>query len=380
MTHSCRHVPLRWRQPRVLASALLGALLFLSACTTPRPTTSPRPGTLRWRVQITDTQRATPLFVAHGMLYLAGRDHAIYALDTATGAQRWRADLGAALALVSAVADGVVYVMGLDQTSSSSQASYAYAVYALDAATGAQRWHIRTRTSPSIDAAVANGLVYFGAWSAPVFALDTATGAQRWQAQTDNTAYAAPAVANGVLYDISGAGNGSVVALDAATGALRWRTQTGSFCCSGLAVPAVADGVVYVGAADTYVYALDAATGAQRWRAQAGNEVFTTPVVSNGVVYVGSYDHNVYALDAAAGALRWKYQTGDRVVSAPVVSNGVVYVSATETDHNAYALDAATGALRWKYQTGGGMYLAPVVANGVAYVGSGDGFLYALNA
>jgi outer membrane protein assembly factor BamB len=58
----------------------------------------------------------------------------------------------------------------------------------------------------------------------------------------------------------------------------------------------------------------------------------------------------------------------------------VVYVSATETDHNAYALDAATGALRWKYQTGGGMYLAPVVANGVAYVGSGDGFLYALNA
>src|SRR5215469_1963263 len=340
-TRSCMQVSLCWRQPRVLVSALLGALLLLSACTTltPRPTTSLRPGTLRWRVQITDKVRATPVFVAHGVLYLDGGDHAIYALDAATGAQRWRANLGAALALVSAVADGVVYVMGLDQTGSDSQASDAYAIYALDAATGALRWHVRTHDSPSIDAAVANGLVYFGAWSHPVFALDTATGIQRWQAQTDNTAYAAPAVANGVLYDISGAGNGSVVALDAATGALRWRTQTGSFCCSGLAAPAVANGVVYVGAEDTYVYALDAATG----------------------------------------ALRWKYQTGDRVASAPVVSNGVVYVSSTETDHNVYALDTATGALRWKYQIGG-VYFAPVVANGVAYVGSNDGYLYALNA
>src|SRR5690348_569778 len=146
MTRSCTQVPLRWRQPRVLASALLGALLLLSACITARPTT-PRPGSLRWRVQITDTQRATPVFVANGVLYLGGRDHAIYALDAATGTQRWRAHLDAALALVSAVADGVVYVMGLDHAGSASPSGYAYAIYALNAATGAQRWHVWPRAA-----------------------------------------------------------------------------------------------------------------------------------------------------------------------------------------------------------------------------------------
>jgi eukaryotic-like serine/threonine-protein kinase len=355
----------RWRP---LASLLLGALLLLTACDLPLTPPKPVPGALRWRVQIADTQRATPVFVANGLVYLAGADHAVYALDAATGKQHWRTDLGAA-AFVSAVADGAVYVMALDQE------PYAYAIYALDAATGAKRWHIQTRQSPSVDATVANGLVYFGEWSGPVFALDAATGAQRWQGDGANQ-YAAPAVANGTLYDISKIDNGAVVAIDAATGIQRWQVQAGANCCS---MPAVADGVVYVGAFDHTVYALDATTGAFRWSVAIGDEMFTTPAVANGMVYLGSYDQYIYALDVTTGALRWRFQTGDRIVSAPTVANGVVYVASTELDQFVYALDAKTGAVRWKYQTGWG-YFAPAVANGLAYVASNDGYLYALNA
>jgi outer membrane protein assembly factor BamB len=357
----------RWR---LGVSLLLGALLLLTACDAPwAPPPKPVPGALRWRVQIADTQRATPVFVANSLVYLAGADHAVYALDAATGKQHWRTDLGVAAAFVSAVADGAVYVMALDQ------APYAYAIYALDAATGAKRWHIQPHQSPSVDAAVANGLVYFGEWSGPVFALDAATGAQRWQGDGANQ-YAAPAVANGTIYDVSKIDNGAVVALDAATGAERWQVQVGTNCCS---MPAVADGVVYVGAFDHTVHALDAATGAFRWGVAIGDEMFTTPAVANGIVYLGSYDQYIYALDTTTGALRWRFQTGDRVVSAPTVANGVVYAASTELDHFVYALDAKTGALRWKYQTGWG-YFAPVVANGLAYVASNDGYLYALNA
>jgi outer membrane protein assembly factor BamB len=124
--------------------------------------------------------------------------------------------------------------------------------------TGAERWQVQSRAAPSIDAAVADGLVYFGAWSGPVFALDTATGVQRWQ----------------------------IVA--------------GNDCCSG---PTVAGGVVYLGSFDQFVYALDAATGAQRWRFQTGDRVASAPAVANGVVYVSSTisDHFVYALDAEMG-------------------------------------------------------------------------------
>jgi outer membrane protein assembly factor BamB len=101
----------RWR---LGVSLLLGALLLLNACDAPWTPPKPVPGALRWRVQMTDKQNATPVFVANGLAYLAGADHAIYALDAATGKQHWRTDIGAAGAFVSAVADGAVYVMALD--------------------------------------------------------------------------------------------------------------------------------------------------------------------------------------------------------------------------------------------------------------------------
>jgi outer membrane protein assembly factor BamB len=174
----------------LLIHLFLGAVLLLSACDLQPTPPHPVPGALRWRVQMTDTQRATPVFVANGLVYLAGADHAVYALDAATGAQHWRTGLGAAGAFVSAVANGAVYVMALDQTP-----TLAYAIYALDATTGAQRWHVQQRQSPSVDATVANGLIYFGAWSGPAFALDTATGAQRWQAQDDRMGFSPPQAA-----------------------------------------------------------------------------------------------------------------------------------------------------------------------------------------
>jgi len=138
----------------LLIHLFLGAVLLLSACDLQPTPPHPVPGALRWRVQMTDTQRATPVFVANGLVYLAGADHAVYALDAATGAQHWRTGLGAAGAFVSAVANGAVYVMALDQTP-----TLAYAIYALDATTGAQRWHVQQRQSPSVDATVANGLM-----------------------------------------------------------------------------------------------------------------------------------------------------------------------------------------------------------------------------
>ncbi|HEY7021544.1 MAG TPA: PQQ-binding-like beta-propeller repeat protein, partial [Ktedonobacterales bacterium] len=77
----------RWSQ---FATLLLGAVLLLSACDLPPTPPKPVPGALRWRVQIADTQRATPVFLANGLVYLAGADHAVYALDATTGKQHWR--------------------------------------------------------------------------------------------------------------------------------------------------------------------------------------------------------------------------------------------------------------------------------------------------
>ena len=45
-----------------------------------------------------------------------------------------------------------------------------------------------------------------------------------------------------------------------------------------------------------------------------------------------------------------------------------------------YALDAADGSVRWRFQTADDVSSSPAVVDGVVYIGSGDSYLYALDA
>ena len=71
------------------------------------------------------------------------------------------------------------------------------------------------------------------------------------------------------------------------------------------------------------------------WSYATGNVVYSLPAVVNGMVYVGSADDNVYALNASTGAKLWSYATGNVVYSSPAVVNSVVYIGSW--DFNVYA-------------------------------------------
>ena len=68
----------------------------------------------------------------------------------------------------------------------------------------------------------------------------------------------------------------------------------------------------------------------------------------------------------------------DFFLSSPAVLAGVVYFGSG--DNYVYAVDAATGALRWKYKTGNVVHGSPALAGGMVYVGSFDTYFYALDA
>jgi outer membrane protein assembly factor BamB len=276
--------------------------------------------------------------------------------------QFWRFETGGNVLSSPAVVERVVYI--------GSDDSY---VYALDAATGAERWRFHFQTGGNVlsSPAVVGGVLYIGSDDNYVYALDAATGAERWRFQTGGLVHSSPAVVGGVLY--IGSDDSYAYALDAATGEQRWRFKTGGDVFSA---PAVLDGVVYVGSYDNYVYALDAATGEQRWRFETGAHLESSPAVANGAVYVGSNDDYVYALDAATGEKRWRFQTGAYVLSSPAVANGIMYVGSG--DGYVYALDAATGAERWRFQTGGLVHSSPALVEGVVYIGSRDSHVYAI--
>jgi eukaryotic-like serine/threonine-protein kinase len=180
---------------------------------------------------------------------------------------------------------------------------------------------------------------------------------------------------------------------------VKWSFQTGEAIVSS---PTLADGIVYVGSSDNFLYAIDAATGKQGWKFDAHGNVSSSPAISNHIVYVVSLDGNLYAIDAASGAQKWAFATQgekrhtaaginyaapateimpdpwDLFLSSPAVADGVVYFGSG--DNFVYAVEAETGKLRWKFETGGVVHASPAVAGGLVYVGSFDSYFYALNA
>ena len=180
---------------------------------------------------------------------------------------------------------------------------------------------------------------------------------------------------------------------------VKWKFSTGGAIVS---TPAVSDGTVYFGSGDHRLYALDERSGKPRWTFATHGRIASSPAVAQGRVYFGSFDSNFYALDAASGALLWKFATGgerrfsgrhlhgaepaaevmpdpfDVFLSSPAIADGRVYFGSG--DGYVYALDAATGAVSWKFHTGNVVHASPAIAGGTLYVGSWDSYFYALDA
>ena len=95
------------------------------------------------------------------------------------------------------------------------------------------------------------------------------------------------------------------------------------------ASPAYADGVLFFGSWDSYFYAVDAATGKEKWRFHGGEDPMihnqvgfqSSPAVVDGVVYTGCRDSQLYALDAATGKEKWHFDNAlSWVISSPAVA------------------------------------------------------------
>ena len=340
---------------------------------------------LAWRAP-TDGDVISSPAIADGTVYVGSGDGHLYALDLANGERRWRYDAGGAVNSSPAVGGGLVYATARDGS-----------IFAVDAATGTRRWRITTGPDLPLpwghesgdyflsSPAYLDGTIVVGAGDGGVYALDAATGKQKWRAQTEGRVRASPAIANGRVYAASF--DGRVYCLDLKTGAVRWRYDTegvglrsGSFGFDRRSIqssPAVADGVVYVGARDGFLYAIDADKGSLRWRVDHKiSWVITSPAVSEHVVFAGSSDaHFAQALDSS-GSERWRVGTDVPVWSSPAVANGIVYFG--DAAGRIHAVDRDTGTERWMFRTGAQLFSSPVIAGDLVLVGSTDGGVYAL--
>jgi outer membrane protein assembly factor BamB len=185
-------------------------------------------GAVRWQDQISVSEDASPV-VANGAVYVGTTKGSLVALDSRTGALRWRSQPSSTSYFAFStpvVANGVVYA---DSEGDQS-------VYALDTISGAVHWRFTAPfptagefpAAPAVEQGVAYVVfVHSGAFANPtssIYALDATTGAVRWHLYDSKNAYSAATVAEGVMY--IGSTERAVDALDASTGVVRWRSST----------------------------------------------------------------------------------------------------------------------------------------------------------
>jgi len=167
-----------------------------------------------------------------------------------------------------------------------------------------------------------------------------------------------------------------VTAYHLPSGQVAWRRKISTNGCTGHYIPAVSNGVLFVGGSSA-MYAFDATTGAKLWArwVQSCSEFNAVTVKGNSVYASTYYGEKVYDFDAATGAVVWVRHPAEPYVQGPVsVSGPLAYV----LDDALYAYDATSGALVYKVGTG---YFSgtPVVSGGLVFIQTPDG-LVARNA
>ena len=242
--------------------AFAGGIVFLGAGDGRVYAVDAATGKERWHAQTGGRVRASPAVDA-SRVYVGSADGRVYAFDRATGATRWKFETEGVklesgkfgfdrrtVQSSPAVSNGTVYVGARDGW-----------IYAIDAATGTEKWRFDHKVSwINTSPAVADGVVYAGSSDAQfVQAIDAATGKELWRTTTGVT-WSSPSVAGDMIY--AGDGAGRLNALDRKTGKLLWSFRTGSTAYS---TPTPSGDLVFIGSTDGGVYAVRvSATPVQR--------------------------------------------------------------------------------------------------------------------
>ena len=350
-------------------------------------------GTERWKFATHVRITSSPA-VEKGTVYFESYDGNFYALNAADGKLKWKFATAGERRFAGkhlhgtqpegesmpdpfdfylsspAIWNGAVYFGSGDGN-----------VYALDSGTGAVKWKFATGNVVHASPAIMDGVVFIGSWDSYFYALDAASGKEKWRFKggEDTKIYnqvgfqASAAVADGTVY--IGCRDSNFYALDAANGKQKWVfNNKGSWVIGSAAVHA---GRVYFSTSDSGMfYAVDAKTGAQIASAKFIWPMFSSPAISGNTLYIGSHDGKLRAIDLASNALAWVFQTdGSKQNGAALTKeDGTPKYEAAFTED--FYDNMVTGVA--KMMTVGTILSSPVIVDGVIYFGSTDGNLYAV--
>jgi outer membrane protein assembly factor BamB len=321
----------------------------------PGPALMHRP-LVTWKTFVGGETYASPV-IGLDAVFVATKAGSLVALRLTDGKELWRADVGDYIARSTPALDGdVLYV------------SAGYALMAIDAKTGKERWSVPLRFAGSCSPVVDADRVYVATQEGHVSAFAKANGSELWHYRNDNLLFGSPAVASGVVVIADEVG--AVTAIDARTGRELWQDDAGA---EVFATAAIADGTVYVATTKPSLLALDVRTGKERWQRGVGGG--SSPAVADGTVYLGGDDQALRALDAKTGDTRWSSPLGYAIESSATLAGDAVFVGSGPTLN---AIDRRDGHTLWTQVTGGDVTSDLAITGNRVIATSHDGYVYAL--
>jgi len=300
---------------------------------------------------------------------------AVYGIDLSTGQERWTLERAEGPSTTPAVASvkGTAVVLFTEGSSSSDTK-----LRAVELADRTPAW-----TSPFAlgeqshsGVTVAGGTAFVGDDAGHLFAVDLATGEERWSVLLNDGVQGPLTVANGTVYTVP---QGRL-----AIGAAATPTVTPTPSPSPSPSPS---GQVIGGENRLSLVALSASSGEPSWVVPLPVGTFFTslPVAVGDSVYVavsdGAFNGELLAVNAADGAVRWVHRGVGPVwqTSSPTAAGGAVYVA--DGRGGVWKFDPADGRRLFDFQFNEFIRRSsPVVVGETALVGLGDGRLVAVNA
>jgi outer membrane protein assembly factor BamB len=274
-----------------------------STGTTPNQPSGPNTRTERsepssWTVSLNAPGTTGPL-IQGNTVYIGSVDNNIYALNAATGDERFRTDIG------DEVGRGLVYK---DRTIYGSTPSGFFGV-------NSRNGDIVLNTDHSVfehySPVIRDQTLYYS--SSDLIAVDLDSGETKWTRETPSVRFGGGiAFANGVLLasdlgntDTSESEQSYIYGLEPADGDTRWRTHFTADALVSSAAASPEHGIaIFTGTKNGMIAGLDVTTGEERWRVQTDSERIGQLVLGEDTIYIVP-SGELYAYDIQSGEQRW---------------------------------------------------------------------------
>ena len=274
-----------------------------------------------WKSKITKQELTAGVEAAEGIVVVGNRKGQLFALDQATGSQKWSAKLSGAILSPSLIQSGRVITIANDGT-----------VFAHDAVSGQQVWAYKL---PSVQFSLRgqpapvrldDRTILVASANAYVYALDVISGVPRFQRRVAISEGRSdiqrlidivgdPVVAG--QYLVTTSFQGQVTVTDLATQRVVWSEDA-----SSTNRPEVSGDKVFVSTVDGKLNAYSLSTGQLAWQnEELLNRQLSNPVMLGQSLVVGDMDGVIHLLDPASGKLVGRAKTSGEVQSLRVIDN-----------------------------------------------------------